>query len=74
MPTTIRVVIYPAADVGGYWAESPTIRGAFTMGDTVRETEVNMYEAIDLMLEDAYPEITDYTVEFEVRDAEDTDY
>ena len=44
------------------------------MGDTVRETEINMYEAIDLMLEDAYPEITDYTVEFEVRDAEDTDY
>jgi len=66
---TIHVNIYPAEDVGGYWAKSVTIPGAFTQGDTVRETEKNMYEAVELMLEDDYPEITDFTLEFEVRDA-----
>jgi predicted RNase H-like HicB family nuclease len=69
MPTTIRVVIRPAEDVGGYWAKSVTIAGAFTQGDTIQETEKNMYESVDLLLEDDYPEITDYTLEFEVRDA-----
>lgn len=62
----IHVKIHPAEDVGGYWAESVTIPGAFTQGDTIQETEKNMYESVDLLLEDDYPEITDYTLEFEV--------
>jgi predicted RNase H-like HicB family nuclease len=66
---TILVNVCPAEDVGGYWAKSVTIPGAFTQGATVRETERNMYEAVELMLEDDYPEITDFTLEFEVRDA-----
>ena len=74
MPMAIRVVIRPAEDVGGYWAKSITIPGAFTQGDTIQETERNMYESIELLLEDDYPEITDFTLEFEVLDAEDTDY
>ena len=69
MPTTIRVIIYPAEDVGGYWAKSVTIPGAFTQGDTIQETEKNMYESVDLLLEDDYPEIINYTLEFEVRNA-----
>ena len=65
----IHVIIYPAEDVGGYWAKSITIPGAFTQGDTVQETEKNMYESIALLLEDDYPEITEYTLEFEVSNA-----
>ena len=69
MPKKIHVIIRPAEDVGGYWAESVTIPGAFTQGDTIWETEKNMYESIELLLEDDYPEITDYTLEFEVCNA-----
>ena len=69
MPTTIRVIIHPAEDIGGYWAESITIPGAFTQGTTVQETEKNMYESVELLLEDDYPEITDFTLEFEVQNA-----
>jgi len=69
MTTTIRVIIHPAEDVGGYWAESITIPGAFTQGNTIQETEKNMFEAMDLHLEDDYPEITNYTLEFEVSNA-----
>ena len=69
MPTTIHVVIRPAEDVGGYWAKSITIPGAFTQGDTIHETERNMYESMELFLEDDYQEITDFTLEFEVLNA-----
>ena len=69
VPTTIHVIIYPAEDVGGYWAKSVTIPGAFTQGDTIQETEKNMYESVSLLLEDDYPEIIEYTLEFEVSNA-----
>ena len=69
MVKTIRVIIHPAEDAGGYWAESITIRGAFTQGDTIQETEKNMYESFDLLIEDDYPDIKEYTLEFEVQNA-----
>jgi predicted RNase H-like HicB family nuclease len=65
----IHVVIYPAEDVGGYWAKSVTIPGAFTQGKTIQETEKNMYESVELLLEDDYPEITNFTLDFEVQNA-----
>ncbi|MCL2160002.1 MAG: type II toxin-antitoxin system HicB family antitoxin [Oscillospiraceae bacterium] len=68
-PKVIHVAIFPSEDVGGYWAKSITMPGAFTQGDTIQETEKNMYEAVDLLIEDDYPEITEYTLEFEVRNA-----
>ena len=65
MPTTIYVRIRPCEDTGGYWAESVTIPGAFTQGDTIQETESRMYESVDLLLEDDHPEIDEYTLAFE---------
>ena len=71
----IHVIICPCEEeVGGYWAKSVTIPGAFTQGDTIQETEKNMYESVELLLEDDYPEITEFTLEFEVCNAENTDY
>ena len=68
MIPTFHVIIHPAEE-GGYWAECTEIKGAITQGDTLHETEKNIFEAIDLMLEDDYPEIIDYMLEFEVRNA-----
>ena len=69
IPAKINIIIYPDKDSGGYWAKSVNIPGAFTQGDTIQETEKNMYEAIDLLLEDDYDEIINYTLDFEVCDA-----
>jgi len=69
MVKTIHVVVRPAEDVGGYWAKSTTIPGAFTQGSTIQETEKNMYESVELLLEDDYPNITDFALEFEVLNA-----
>jgi predicted RNase H-like HicB family nuclease len=70
MPTVINVRIHPCEDdVSGYWAESVTIPGAFTQGETIQETEQHMYESVALLLEDDHPEITEYSLSFEVCDA-----
>jgi predicted RNase H-like HicB family nuclease len=45
-------VVIHAAEEGGYWAECPQLEGCFTQGETVRQTERNMYEAVELFLED----------------------
>ncbi|MDR1102055.1 MAG: type II toxin-antitoxin system HicB family antitoxin [Clostridiales bacterium] len=66
---TFHVLIHPAEDVGGYWAECTFPNGGCTtQGETVQETEKNMFESITLFLED-YPEITNYFLSFEVCDA-----
>ena len=74
MPKVFTVVIRPAEDVGGYYAicNMPN-GGCTTQGETIQETQKNMFESIDLYLED-YPEISNYYLDFEVRDAENTDY
>ena len=66
---TFNVVIKKAEDVGGYWAECTNISGCFTQGKTIKETEERMFEVVDLILKDDYPEITDYFLEFEVQNA-----
>lgn len=62
---SIFTVAIHAADEGGYWAECRELQGCFTQGETLQETELNMYEAIDLFIEDV-PDIKEYSLAFEV--------
>ena len=36
---------------GGYWAEVPELPGCLSQGETLEETESNIKEALELMLE-----------------------
>ena len=63
-PAIYKVVIH-AAEKGGYWAECLMPNGGSTTdGDTIQETQKNMFEAMELYLED-YPEVTEYFLAFE---------
>ena len=64
---TFNVVIHPCKE-GGYWAEIPDVGYCNTQGETLQEVEANMYEAVELCLEDL-PDISEYSLVFEVRDA-----
>ncbi|MDR1100770.1 MAG: type II toxin-antitoxin system HicB family antitoxin [Clostridiales bacterium] len=63
-----RILIHPCEE-GGYWAECPEIQGCLTEGKTLKEIEVNMFEAVDVSLPDIFPDVADYTLEFEVQNA-----
>jgi len=64
----IKVRITPAEE-GGFWASYDTPNGGCTtQGETLREVQKNMYEAMELFLED-YPEIADFCLSFEVTNA-----
>jgi predicted RNase H-like HicB family nuclease len=63
------VVIHPCEDVPGYWAECVSLPGCFTDGDTIRETERNMYESVGLFLRDGSLAISDFSLKFEVSNA-----
>jgi len=69
MPAIFTVIIHPNEGIPGYWAESPDLPGCFTDGDTIKETEKNMYESVSLFLEDDYPEIIDFSLNFKVQHA-----
>ena len=61
-----KVAIYPCVDTTGYWATCHMPDGGVnTDGETIQEVESNMFEAMDLYLED-HPEIAEYSLEFEV--------
>ena len=63
-----HVSIHPCADTTGYWAECKMKNGCcFTDGETIQETQKNMFESVDLYLED-YPGISNYHLTFEVCD------
>ena len=64
-----KVLIHPCVDISGYWAECTALPGCFTDGETVQETEKNMFEAVRLFLEDDFPGIKEYSLMFEVRHA-----
>jgi len=69
MYTTFNVIIRPCVDTTGYWATCYMPDGGVnTDGETIQEVESNMFEAMDLYLED-HPEITDYFLDFEVKNA-----
>ena len=59
------VIIHRNEDGCGYWAvcDMPN-GGATTMGDTIHETQRNMYESMALFLEDDYPNVTDFSLNF----------
>ena len=63
------VVIHKNEDGVGYWAvcEMPN-GGASTIGDTIHETQKNMYESMLLFLEDDYPDVKDFFLTFVLSD------
>ena len=64
-----RVIIRPAADVGGYAAVCDMEKGGcVAQSDTIQEIQALMLESVAFYLED-YPEITNYCLEFEYCDA-----
>ena len=66
--TTYKVTIRPS-ELGGYWATCDMPNGGVnTAGDTLSEVQANMFEAMDLWLEDC-PDATEYTLDFEVKNA-----
>lgn len=69
MPTSFHVIIRPCDDVTGYWAKCDMPNGGcVAQGDTLREVQKNIFEAMELYLED-YPDISDYYLAFEVCNA-----
>jgi len=64
-----KVLIHPAEDVGGYWAECPMAKGGcIVQGDTVQETQKLMLESVAFYLEDN-PSMTNYCLAFDLCDA-----
>ena len=63
------VTIKKNEDGIGYWAESKMDNGCcFTDGDTIKETQESMYESVALYLEDDYPDITNFSLNFIISD------
>ena len=52
---TLKAIIHEAEE-GGYWAEVPSLPGCFTQGETLKELEANIHEAIKGWLMAADPE------------------
>ena len=63
-----RVVVYLCDVTDSYWAECTELQGCNTSGATLREIALNMYEAVDLCLEDQKTPVCDYILVFDVRD------
>ena len=43
------------SEEGGFWAEVPALPGCFTQGETLKELEANLHEAIEGWLLAAEP-------------------
>lgn len=52
-------------DESGFWGvcDMPN-GGANSMGNTIYETQRNMYESMALFLKDDYPEVSDFSLNF----------
>jgi len=46
---TLRAILH-VAEEGGFWAEVPSLPGCCTQGETLKEIQTNLREAIDLWL------------------------
>jgi predicted RNase H-like HicB family nuclease len=69
IPAVFTVIIHPN-EGRGYWAECIMPNGGCnTDGDTIQDVERNMFESVALFLQDDYPDITDFSLTFEVLDA-----
>jgi len=78
MPAVFTVIVHPRKDLetgaNGYWATCDMPNGGCTtQAVTIKDIQKNIIEAVGFYLED-YPEISDYYLKLEVRDAEYTDY
>ena len=69
MPTVFQILIHPNVDIPGYWAECPQLAGCNTQGNSFREINKRIIEAIELCLEDHTEQIDDYILDFEVCNA-----
>jgi predicted RNase H-like HicB family nuclease len=54
---TLKAIIHEAEE-GGFWAEVPALPGCFTQGESLKELEANIHEAIEGWLLAAEPENT----------------
>ena len=52
---TLKAIIHDAEE-GGFWAEVPALPGCFTQGDSIKELEMNLLEAIEGWLLAAEPQ------------------
>ena len=52
---TLKAIIHEA-DEGGFWAEVPALPGCFTQGESLKELETNIREAIEGWLLAAEPD------------------
>jgi predicted RNase H-like HicB family nuclease len=52
---TLKAIIHEAEE-GGFWAEVPALPGCFTQGDSLKELEANIHEAIEGWLLAAEPQ------------------
>ena len=52
---TLKAIIHEAEE-GGFWAEVPALLGCFTQGESLKELEANIHEAIEGWLLAAEPE------------------
>lgn len=69
MPKIFTVVIHLNEDTDGFWAECPFENGsAFTDGETIRATQINMFESVALFLQNDYPDINDFLLSFVLSD------
>ena len=64
-----NVIIHRNEDADGYWAECVSLPGCFTDGDTIQETQRNMYEAVNLFFMDEPYDTPEYFLKFEVAHA-----
>ena len=63
--TVYTVIIHKDEDGSGYWATCDMPNGgANTMGDTIHETQRNMYDSMALFLKDDSPDVTDFSLNF----------
>ena len=51
----LKAIIHEAEE-GGFWAEVPALPGCFTQGESLKELEANIHEAIEGWLLAAEPE------------------
>ncbi|MCL2376943.1 MAG: type II toxin-antitoxin system HicB family antitoxin [Defluviitaleaceae bacterium] len=71
MPKIFNVVIHPCEDTGGYWAECICLPGCFTDGTTLHETQINMFESVNLFIKDDYPDVNEYYLNFKLQGVKD---
>jgi predicted RNase H-like HicB family nuclease len=53
---TLKALVYPEPDAGGYSAEVPALPGCYTQGETLEEVHANLREAAEGWLDSVHDE------------------